>query len=760
MHCRGGVSLLMVFVLVFGVLLVSCPAFAVQGGFSRPYTHYADDEDLTVILTNFARSQGLGASFSPGVVGKVSGRFDAVPPETFLKGMQAAFGVTWYRLGSTLYFYSESELSRTFITPRAMTAERLYQMLRQSALFAPQLPATLAPGGAMIVVSGPPTYLAQISAAVTAFEEAQITNFVMKVFPLKYAWAEDMSVNSMDKTVTIPGVASILRAMVTGSPNSATRVTQDTATVDKLSGTGLIAQGRMTPVAPDAPAPAAQQGGQAAPQNATQVNIMADPRVNAVLVNDAEYRMPYYAKVIADLDRPVELVEIHAAIVDIDSDFKRDLGVTYQGANSRDKGWSTGGEFSGTGDKFSPLPTMGTPSGTGMNLSTIYTHGADFFLARIQALEAEGEARMLGRPSVLTVDNVQATLENTSTYYIQVEGYQAVDLFKVEAGTVLRVTPHIIRNERGQTSIKLAVSVQDDQNDSKDAPVSDNSVPPIKQTKINTQAIVGAGQSLLIGGYYYEQKSTDASGIPILMHIPVLGNLFKTTSKGTKRMERLIQSLLRLERLCADGYEFTYDEQKVASIIRSCWAGLSATFPACTVEVIGNAIIRCDEKWLSEAFTNLLKNACEHMPEGGTVHVRMETTEAAFFCTVEDEGGGASGKDLPHLFERFYRAEGSPSSGAGIGLAIVREIIWRHHGTISAENTAKGLKMTISIPLMKMMVLQLMPTFSSVTPPWANQNCGLKKLPTLSASSTAAGLPMAPSRTTTTITPPADRVSK
>ena len=93
MRCRGGVSLLMVFALVFGVLLVSCPAFAVQGGFSRPYTHYADDEDLTVILTNFARSQGLGASFSPGVVGKVSGRFDAVPPETFLKGMQAGAAV-------------------------------------------------------------------------------------------------------------------------------------------------------------------------------------------------------------------------------------------------------------------------------------------------------------------------------------------------------------------------------------------------------------------------------------------------------------------------------------------------------------------------------------------------------------------------------------------------------------------------------------------------------------------------------------------
>lgn len=51
-------------------------------------------------------------------------------PGNLPEGVQAAFGVTWYRLGSTLYFYSESELSRTFITPRAMTAERLYQMLR------------------------------------------------------------------------------------------------------------------------------------------------------------------------------------------------------------------------------------------------------------------------------------------------------------------------------------------------------------------------------------------------------------------------------------------------------------------------------------------------------------------------------------------------------------------------------------------------------------------------------------------------------
>lgn len=169
-----------------------------------------------------------------------------------------------------------------------------------------------------------------------------------------------------------------------------------------------------------------------------------------------------------------------------------------------------------------------------------------------------------------------------------------------------------------------------------------------------------------------------------------------------ERMERLIQALLRLERLCADGYEFAFAEREAAEVVRASWAGISAAFPAYSMELRGGAVIRCDEKWLGEAFTNLLKNACEHMPQGGTVHIHMETTEAAFFCTVEDEGGGAAAKDLPHLFERFYRAEGSASQGAGLGLAIVREIIWRHHGTIYADNTARGLRMTISIPLMKL----------------------------------------------------------
>ena len=521
-------------------LLFLCPSAQAAGPFRYPFSYYADHQDLGTVLMNFARAEGYTAALSPQIKGTVSGRFQDVEPLTFLAGMQNAFDVNWYTIGKTLHFYNAAENRRIFLSPRTGTAQQLYNALRNSAVFSPQLPPSLGAAGDVIAVSGPPEYLDQIRSAVAAFEASQTEQIVMRVFPLKHAWAEDMTVSSMDKTVTVPGIASILRAMVMGLPVSGTRVTQERATVEKLGGKGLAALGNVESSAP-------QPQASPTPVSTGSISIMADPRVNAVLVSDAAYRMPYYAQVIKDLDKPVELVEIHAAIVDIDTDFKRELGIAFQGAGNNSDGWSGGGTISGSATGGTGMPSPGVIDSAGMTLSTIYTHGSDFFLARIQALEENNEARVLGRPSVLTVDNIQATLENTTTYYVEVQGYQAVDLYKVEAGTVLRVTPHIIR-ENGETSIKLAVNVQDDQDNSSSVTTS-SGVPPIKQTKINTQAIVNAGQSLLIGGYYYEQKGEDESGVPILMHIPVLGNLFKTKAKQNKRMERLILITPRIVQL-------------------------------------------------------------------------------------------------------------------------------------------------------------------------------------------------------------------
>ena len=167
-----------------------------------------------------------------------------------------------------------------------------------------------------------------------------------------------------------------------------------------------------------------------------------------------------------------------------------------------------------------------------------------------------------------------------------------------------------------------------------------------------------------------------------------------------QRMENLIQSLLRLERLCADGYAFHFATAAAETIIQEQWQILQSIWPKKKLILEGTAQIRCDENWLGEAFLNLLKNACEHTPENGIIRVQMERTEAAFFCIIEDSGGGVASDELPKLFQRFYRTQHQNKNGAGIGLAIVKEIIQRHHGNITAENGQYGLKMTISMPML------------------------------------------------------------
>ena len=167
-----------------------------------------------------------------------------------------------------------------------------------------------------------------------------------------------------------------------------------------------------------------------------------------------------------------------------------------------------------------------------------------------------------------------------------------------------------------------------------------------------------------------------------------------------QRMENLIQALLRLERLCADGYAFHFAPADAETIIREQWHSLQAIWPEKKLIIEGSAHIRCDEKWLGEAFLNLLKNACEHTSDGGVIRIYLERTEAAFFCVIEDDGGGVPKEELPKLFQRFYRAQHGCRNGAGIGLAIVKEIIQRHHGNIVAENGKHGLKMTISMPML------------------------------------------------------------
>ena len=168
-----------------------------------------------------------------------------------------------------------------------------------------------------------------------------------------------------------------------------------------------------------------------------------------------------------------------------------------------------------------------------------------------------------------------------------------------------------------------------------------------------------------------------------------------------ERMEHLIYSLLRLEKLRADAYEMDFAASDLSRLAKLVWEELQPLYPEKELSITGQAALRCDAYWMGEALKNILKNSCEHTANNGLIQVILEPSDTSVTVTVTDNGGGIPEEELPKLFQRFYRSSrAGAKGGAGIGLAITRTVVEKHHGTIYAENTTEGLKVTLCFPIL------------------------------------------------------------
>ena len=103
-----------------------------------------------------------------------------------------------------------------------------------------------------------------------------------------------------------------------------------------------------------------------------------------------------------------------------------------------------------------------------------------------------------------------------------------------------------------------------------------------------------------------------------------------------------------------------------------------------------------DVHWTAEGVGNLIKNAMEHTPAGGSITVRGRENALFSELVVEDTGPGIDPQDLPHLFERFYRGTSRTSHGFGIGLSLTQRIVTGQGGTIQARNrTPQGAQFVL-----------------------------------------------------------------
>ena len=102
-----------------------------------------------------------------------------------------------------------------------------------------------------------------------------------------------------------------------------------------------------------------------------------------------------------------------------------------------------------------------------------------------------------------------------------------------------------------------------------------------------------------------------------------------------------------------------------------------------------------DANRLEQAVQNLVANAVRHTPAGGRVGVTISRVADGVTITVDDSGPGIPAEHLPRVFDRFYKVDESRTgtatpSGSGLGLSIVRAIVTRHGGKVTAENRAEG----------------------------------------------------------------------
>ncbi|WP_370967729.1 sensor histidine kinase [Amycolatopsis sp. cg9] len=135
----------------------------------------------------------------------------------------------------------------------------------------------------------------------------------------------------------------------------------------------------------------------------------------------------------------------------------------------------------------------------------------------------------------------------------------------------------------------------------------------------------------------------------------------------------------------------------VAQADRAAAAGVGLT-----VEADGDTVLAADPVRLRQIVGNLVTNAVRHTPAGGRVTIRVSSTVDVVTLAVEDTGTGIAAADLPHVFDRFWRAEKSrnrQTGGSGLGLAIVRHLVQAHGGTVAVESEVdSGSTFTVRLP--------------------------------------------------------------
>lgn len=169
-------------------------------------------------------------------------------------------------------------------------------------------------------------------------------------------------------------------------------------------------------------------------------------------------------------------------------------------------------------------------------------------------------------------------------------------------------------------------------------------------------------------------------------------------SQLLRRTDWLVETLLKLSRLDAGTVKLSPCQVPLTQLLHRAAQPLLIPMELRCQQLkitCKDETLAVDPTWTAEAIGNILKNAMEHTPEGGTVTVTAEQTPLFTQLQIEDTGPGFDRKDLAHLFERFYKGSNAREGSCGIGLAFARTVITAQNGTVQASNGKTGGVFTV-----------------------------------------------------------------
>ena len=189
-------------------------------------------------------------------------------------------------------------------------------------------------------------------------------------------------------------------------------------------------------------------------------------------------------------------------------------------------------------------------------------------------------------------------------------------------------------------------------------------------------------------------------------------NFIKVSLDETNRMMRMISDLLALSRIDNKSTQLDVEMTNFTAFMtyilnRFDQIKSQETNPGKFYEIIRdypvNSIwVEIDTDKMTQVVDNILNNAIKYSPDGGQITVSMKTTDSQLIVSISDQGLGIPKKDLPLIFDRFYRVDKARSraqGGTGLGLSIAKEIVKQHNGFIWAKSEyGKGSTFTIVLP--------------------------------------------------------------